>query len=69
MPGKRILGAFYVTHSHELMRNLILTRQFMTQPAAFMNLTDSEYNYAGSQEELVGKLMFADHLKSLVEKI
>ena len=68
MPGKRVLGAFYVTHSHELMRNLILTRQFMTQPAAFMNLTDSEYNYAGSQEELVGKLMFADHLKPLIEK-
>lgn len=68
MPGKRVLGAFYITHSHELMRNLILTRQFMTQPAAFMNLTDSEYEYAGSQEDLVGRLMFADHLKPLIEK-
>lgn len=68
MPGKRVLGAFYITHSHELMRNLLLTRQFMTQPQAFMNLVDSEYEYAGSQEELVGRLIFSDYLRPLIEK-
>ena len=68
LPGKRLLGAFYITHSHELMRNLILTRQFMSQPAAFMNLTDSEYEFAGSQEDLVARMLFADKLKPIVEK-
>lgn len=68
LPGKRLLGAFYITHSHELMRNLILTRQFMSQPAAFMNLTDSEYEFAGSQEDLVARMLFADKLKPIIEK-
>lgn len=66
--GSRALGVFYVTHTHELMRNLVLTRQFMNQPKNFMNITDTEYEYAGSQEELVGRMMFSDHIKPIIEK-
>lgn len=66
--GDRLLGVIYIEFTHQDVEHYVGLRHMMTNPTGYMAEMDTlNINYE-EQEETLGRLMFIDNIKPIIDK-